>query len=190
MDEIKDRIKGFRRVAVNKLVPHPENWRTHSDGQRKALSTALESIGWADAIVARELEDGTYQILDGHLRAESAHGKVPILIVDLDDNESRMLLATHDSIGAMAGTDSEMLQTLIDSIDCESATMRELLDEMSVSFGCEAIDPPTGDIIGEVPDDNYREQYGVIVICESEREQERIFNELKDAGYQCRVVTT
>lgn len=35
----------------------------------------------------------------------------------------------------------------------------------------------------------YREQYGVIVLCKDEREQERVFNKLKAQGYKLRVVT-
>ena len=35
----------------------------------------------------------------------------------------------------------------------------------------------------------YREQYGVIVLCTSEREQQAIFNKLKKQGFKLRVVT-
>lgn len=35
----------------------------------------------------------------------------------------------------------------------------------------------------------YREQYGVIVLCKSEREQQAIFNKLKQQGFKLRVVT-
>lgn len=35
----------------------------------------------------------------------------------------------------------------------------------------------------------YREQYGVIVLCSSEREQQSVFNKLKKQGFKLRVVT-
>ncbi|WP_202904910.1 hypothetical protein [Marinomonas sp. S3726] len=35
----------------------------------------------------------------------------------------------------------------------------------------------------------YREQYGVIVICADEKQQESIFNDLKKQGHKCKVVT-
>lgn len=35
----------------------------------------------------------------------------------------------------------------------------------------------------------YREQYGVIILCEDARAQERLFNKLKAQGYVLRVVT-
>jgi len=35
----------------------------------------------------------------------------------------------------------------------------------------------------------YREQYGVIIICNDERHQKTLFNNLKKQGHKCRVVT-
>ena len=37
---------------------------------------------------------------------------------------------------------------------------------------------------------NYKEQYGVIVICKDEADQEKVYNELLEKGYECKVVTT
>ena len=35
---------------------------------------------------------------------------------------------------------------------------------------------------------SYKEQYAVIVICADEKEQEAIYNRLKDEGYKLKVV--
>ena len=37
---------------------------------------------------------------------------------------------------------------------------------------------------------NYKEQYGVIVMCADEAEQETVYNTLMDMGYNCKVVAT
>ncbi|WP_264548041.1 hypothetical protein [Flavobacterium sp. N2820] len=37
---------------------------------------------------------------------------------------------------------------------------------------------------------NYKQQYGVIVICETEEEQIKMFEELKAKGLKLKVVTT
>jgi hypothetical protein len=37
---------------------------------------------------------------------------------------------------------------------------------------------------------NYKQQYGVIVICETEEEQIKMFDELKAKGLKLKVVTT
>ena len=104
--QIRDRIKEFRRVPANQLRPHPRNWRTHPRAQQDAMRGVLAEIGYADALLARELPDGSLQLLDGHLRAEvTPQAMVPVLILDLDDDEALMLLATLDPLSAMAGTD-------------------------------------------------------------------------------------
>ena len=42
----------------------------------------------------------------------------------------------------------------------------------------------------ERPKGRYREQYGVVVICENEKRQEEIFKALKTFGLKLRVVVT
>ena len=37
---------------------------------------------------------------------------------------------------------------------------------------------------------NYKEQYGVIVMCKDESEQQEIYERLHSEGYECKVVTT
>jgi hypothetical protein len=36
----------------------------------------------------------------------------------------------------------------------------------------------------------YKQQYGVIVICENEEEQKKVFQELHEQGKKLKVVTT
>lgn len=36
----------------------------------------------------------------------------------------------------------------------------------------------------------YREQYGVIVVCDGERDQKRVYDRLKSEGLKCKVVVT
>ena len=36
----------------------------------------------------------------------------------------------------------------------------------------------------------YKQQYGVIVICENEEEQKKVFQELQEQGKKLKVVTT
>ena len=36
----------------------------------------------------------------------------------------------------------------------------------------------------------YKEQYGVIVICPDEKEQKKVYNELYNRGFKCKVVVT
>src|SRR5690349_127854 len=52
---IRDRITAFRRIPARDLRPNPYNWRTHSREQQRALEAVLAEIGYAGALLAREL---------------------------------------------------------------------------------------------------------------------------------------
>ena len=81
--KIRDRIKQFRRVPAGRLRPNPKNWRTHPESQRNALRGVLAEVGYADALLARELPDGSLELIDGHLRAElTPEMEVPMTIVN------------------------------------------------------------------------------------------------------------
>ena len=114
---IRDRVRELRRVRGADLVPHPRNWRTHPEPQRLALRGVLAEIGYADALLARELADGRLQLIDGHLRAEATPDTlVPVLVLDLNESEAEQLLLTLDPLASLAGTDTAMLDELLASV--------------------------------------------------------------------------
>lgn len=133
---VRDRIRRFVRVKAAELKPHPCNWRIHPPEQRAALEAILAEIGYAGALVARQLPDGSLQLIDGHLRAEvSPQADVPVLVVDLDDREAEKLLALHDPIAAMARAEQLVLEELSSRIETESAALRQLLDSLVTNTG-------------------------------------------------------
>ena len=115
---MKDRIIELRRVKASQLAEHPKNWRTHPDGQRRALSTMLDRIGMAAALIARDKGDGTLELIDGHLRADIAQDEqVPVLVVDLDEAEADQMLASFDPLGAMAQADHQAIEELLQTLE-------------------------------------------------------------------------
>ena len=54
---VRDRIKSLRRVRAGDLIPHPKNWRRHPAGQAAAMRAALSEIGYAGALLARDLPE-------------------------------------------------------------------------------------------------------------------------------------
>jgi len=124
---IRNRIKELRYVQAKTLIPNPRNWRTHPKGQRDALEAMLQEIGYADALIARETPDGL-ELLDGHLRASTTPDEdVPVLILDLDDEEAKKLLTTLDPISAMAGRDDERLGSLMQELRFSSQAVTDML---------------------------------------------------------------
>jgi hypothetical protein len=134
--KIKDRIKGLRRVKASELRPHPKNWRTHPPAQQESLRGLLAEIGFADALIARELKDGSLELIDGHLRAETTPDtKVPVLIVDLTEKEAEKVLATLDPLAAMAERDQEKLDELLGDVKSNSEALTAMLSRMASTNG-------------------------------------------------------
>lgn len=104
-------------MPASELHPNPLNWRTHPKEQLDAIRGILAEVGFAGAELARELPDGSLQLIDGHARAEVAGDAiVPVLVLDVTEDEAKKILATFDPVGAMAGKDAEKLAALISDL--------------------------------------------------------------------------
>lgn len=148
--KIRDRIRELRRVPASELLPNPKNWRTHPKAQQDALRGVLAEVGMADAVLARELPDGSLMLIDGHLRAETAaDAKVPVLILDVNEAEADKLLATLDPLAAMAESDAAKLDELLRNVDTGSEALQQLIASTAAQAGL--YDTLGGD--GEPPDD-------------------------------------
>jgi DNA modification methylase len=118
----------LRRVPAKDLLPNPKNWRRHPKLQVDALRGLLDEIGYADALLVRELPDGKLMLIDGHLRAETTpDAQVPVLVLDLDEKESDKLLLTLDPLAAMAESDAERITALLQTVRTDSEAVESLL---------------------------------------------------------------
>ena len=177
--QIKNRIKELRNVKASELVPNPKNWRTHPTKQKDALKGILAEIGYADALLARELPDGKLMLLDGHLRAETTpEQEVPVLILDLTEEEGDKLLATLDPLASLAEQDDEKLVELLRGIDTNNEALQSMFDEM-VDFEDE--EKEEGEV--KIP-----ELYQVVVECDGEQNQKEVYDSLTEQGYKCSCV--
>jgi DNA modification methylase len=126
--QIRDRIKELRRVRARDLVRNRKNWRKHPPAQQQALLGLLNELGYADALLVRQLPDGSYMIIDGHLRADTTpDAMVPVLVLDLTEDEADKLLLTLDPLAAMATSDVEQLKALLMTVRTDNAAVEELL---------------------------------------------------------------
>lgn len=99
-------------VDPEQLTAHPLNFRRHPVAQRKALRASIEGHGWVAPVIATV--DGT--VIDGHARVEEALSggvTVPVVFVDMDDDEAGSMILRLDPIAAMASHDSDVLGELL-----------------------------------------------------------------------------
>jgi hypothetical protein len=126
----KDRIVELRRVRAGDLVPAPLNWRKHPEAQQEAMKGILDEIGYADAVLARETARGL-ELIDGHLRTSLDDEQVlPVLVLDLNDEEAAKLLLTLDPLAAMAETDTDALGALLADVTFSDEALTAMLDSL------------------------------------------------------------
>ncbi len=184
--QIRDRIRELRRVRAADLRPHPKNWRTHPDTQREALRGVLAEVGYADALVARELADGTLELIDGHLRAETTPDmEVPVLVLDVTEAEAAKLLAVLDPLAALAETSGARLDSLLATVETESSAVRALLDRLAEDARNGNAPPLPAASETESP---LAESFQVVVECRDEREQQQVYERLCGEGFACRLL--
>jgi ParB-like chromosome segregation protein Spo0J len=134
--KVRDRVKDFRRVKASELRPSPLNWRTHPPAQRDALQGLLAEVGFAGACLARELPDGSLELIDGHLRAETTPDmELPVVVLDVTEAEARKLLAAYDPIGAMAQPDAARLDAVLKEVQTGSQALAQMLTDLAGEAG-------------------------------------------------------
>lgn len=188
----RNRIIGHGSEEPAQLLAHPSNWRIHPKNQQDALSGVLNEIGWIQSVIVNQR---TGFVIDGHLRVALAishnEPEIPVVYVDLSDEEEALALASIDPISAMAATDKELLDSLLRDVSSADAGVMSMLSDLAEKNGLDFGDGPgPGNDNLDPGDDRYKEQYGVIIVATSESEQQRIYEELTEQGYTCRVVVT
>ena len=132
MAEIKNRIIGSGIEPLDSILFNPRNWRIHPLSQQDALKGVLEEVGWVQQVIVNKR---TGNLIDGHLRCQLAAREgattIPVVYVDVSEDEEALVLATLDPIAAMAATDKQKLDDLFASIETENADVLKMLDDIA-----------------------------------------------------------
>lgn len=125
---IRNRIKEVRWIPAGDLLSNPKNWRRHPKAQADALRGVLREIGYADALLVRELPDGRLMLIDGQLRAKLEPDlMVLVLVLDVTEEEADKLLLTLDPLAAMAQADADRISQLLQTVQTEDQAVVDLL---------------------------------------------------------------
>lgn len=130
---MNNRIVGLEYIPANQLLANPLNARRHPSNQREALRGSLETLGWYDAVI---MNRQTGYLIDGHARVEEQLSldesqQLPVLVVDMTEEEEAQALASHDWITQMAVYDAEVLNELLSSFNSDNDAVQEMLSEMA-----------------------------------------------------------
>lgn len=172
------------------LDDNPSNWRLHPASQLSALNDLIAEVGWAGALLYNER---TKRLIDGHGRKELFAGKgaVPVLVGSWTPAQEKLILATLDPLAALAEPQHDKLAKLVSSIDVGklgSESVSEILKDLVTKPNTES---PSEAPPAVAPGENgftYAEQFAVIVVLQSEAEQQKAYARLCEEGWTCRVV--
>ncbi len=138
------RIIGHGEIAPDQLLANPRNFRIHPESQQAALVEVLGVVGWVQDVIVNQR---TGFMVDGHARVTLAmrhqEPTVPVTYVDLSDEEERLVLASFDAIGAMAGIDGERFRELHGELPQIGASTGAVLDGLRASLGLPGDPVPT-----------------------------------------------
>jgi len=182
-----------RMVDVVELIPNPRNPNKHGDKQVAMLAKIIRHQGWRAPITVSKRSGF---IVTGHGRLEAAKLlQVQTVPVDFQDFATEAdewaHLVADNRISELAEIDNEGLASLLHDLD-------GAIDLDLTGFDAEALQAvdgagnSSGNGDPSAPSDgiNYTPQFGVIVVCKDEAEQEAAYNKLQGLGYNCKVVVT
>jgi hypothetical protein len=96
------------------------------------LSGVLDQVGFVQSVIVNQRSGF---VVDGHARVALAISKhqptVPVVYVDLDDEEERLILATLDPITALAGSDADQLAALLEGLSSADDAVANLLRDLA-----------------------------------------------------------
>lgn len=166
------------------------NYRKHSEVNQEMIKKSLLENGAGRSI----LLDNEDEIIAGNETFSQAEKLgIPIQIIETDGKTliaiKRTDLATKD--------DARKQLAIIDNLASDRSEFDfELLNEdFEINFlediGFESFELGFESEVEETIDlsDNITSAYEIVVECKDEAEQEKLFNDLKEKGYTCRVLT-
>lgn len=198
---------------VDDLVPDPRNARTHDPDQVAQLEASIERFGWTNPILCddmiraghgRRMAAQAIYARGGRIRLPSGDelpdGTVPVLdCTGWSEADKRAYVLADNQLALNAGWDEGVLAEELKALS-EMEFPIELtgfsdadLDEMLARLNAESSAP------GENQQDSnftYSDQYGVIIICKDEAEQQAVYERMMAAhesegmGLGVKVVTT
>jgi hypothetical protein len=158
----RNRITGHGEEAPDQLLANPRNWRIHPKAQQDALAGVLDQVGWVQDVIVNQQ---TGHVVDGHARVAIAISRnettVPVVYVDLSEDEEALILATLDPLSAMAATDREQLSELLAEISTGDAAVQAMLTELAAANGIETGEAPADDPGAQIDRaDELRQKWG------------------------------
>lgn len=174
----------IEKVNIDSIKVYPNNAKIHTAEQIEEIKKSIQEFGNNDPIAIDE--KGFIIEGEGRYLAQKDMGIKEIEVIKLThltEEQKVAYMLVHNKLTMNTGFDLDLLEEELSKIS--SIDMKEF--EFDIKEIEEELEEEEQ---SQEPSFNYKEQYGVIVICKDEAEQEKVYNSLLDQGYECKVVTT
>lgn len=170
-------------VKIADIKPYERNQKKHPESQVKNIAKSIEKYGFVQPIVI----DKNNEIIIGHGRYMAGGDILGMKTVpcvraeNLTEQQIRELRILDNKLNE-SDWDMDKLKLDLDDLD---------FSNFDIDFKIKSIDDFdnfTEDNRKDLSDDVHS-TFEVIVECENELEQEKIFNQLQSEGLSCRVLT-
>jgi len=161
---------------IQNLKFYEKNPKNHTDKDIDLIIKSIKRNGWGDALLVCP---ETKEVLSGNGRLMAAQKlgmeQVPVIYAPagLTEKQKADLVIASNKLVEISGYNNN-LDLLLEEFDLKAEDFGIDLSEDKPKMPKEA----------EIP-----EGYEVVVECETEEEQQQVFEQLQEKGYQCRLLT-
>lgn len=183
----------IKNVSITLLKEYDNNPRNNEAAVEK-VAESIQAFGFKVPIIV----DKDHVIVAGHTRLKAAQKlgleEVPVIIADdLTPAQVKAFRLADNKVSEYATWDEEKLFTELMELEMLDFSIERFgFETKEISPASESYDYAEEEAAPLNTETNfsYKEQYGVIVVCKDESEQEKVYNTLLEMGYECKVVTT
>ena len=182
-------MEQIEQVAIETLIPYKNNARLHSDKQIGQIAESIKSFGFNNPV----LIDSKNNIIAGHGRVQAAKRlkmkTVPTIKIEhLTEEQKKAFIIADNQIAQNSSFDKGILSLEIASLKNSDINLNIL------GFDDRELEELEFDLVEDIKEQNtneldLEEKFEVLVELKSVQEQEELYEELENRGYQCKVLS-
>jgi ParB-like chromosome segregation protein Spo0J len=175
----------YEQIAINELKPYKNNARVHSKAQVKLVADSIKEFGFLNPV----LIDKNNGVIAGHGRLEAAKllklDTVPVLRVEhLTEAQKRAYIIADNRLAELSEWDKEIL-----TLELEELKGLDVDLKLTGFDSQSSIESDDFEFNPKDKSDKDDTKLSIKVVCESQEQQNELFQELNQRGFKVTVAS-